>query len=79
MEAFEYQTVKVPRSPKAQTKALNAYGLEGWEVTDKKDAWQSTVTVTMRRVRPGGATIKPKAPGLFALIFGALTRHNTAK
>ncbi|ASX98775.1 hypothetical protein SEA_COLUCCI_106 [Arthrobacter phage Colucci] len=79
MDAFEYQTVKVPRDAKGRSKALTAYGAQGWEVTDTKDAWQKTVTVTMRRVVPGGAKIKPKTPGLFALIFGALTRHNTAK
>ncbi|ALY09947.1 hypothetical protein SEA_ROSIEPOSIE_104 [Arthrobacter phage RosiePosie] len=79
MDAFEYQTVKVPRDAKGRTKALTAYGQQGWEVTHTSDAWQKTVTVTMRRMVPGGARPKPKQPGLLGLIFQAIANRNTAK
>ncbi|AIZ01778.1 hypothetical protein ArV1_091 [Arthrobacter phage vB_ArtM-ArV1] len=80
MKAYEYQTVKVPRAPKARSKALTAYGQQGWEVMETKDAWQHTVTVTMRRLLPDAAKPKPKPIGLLpSLIAWAMNRHNTAK
>ncbi|AYD81593.1 hypothetical protein HYP71_gp099 [Arthrobacter phage KBurrousTX] len=78
MNAYEYKTVKVPRSGKARTKALNAYGAQGWELTNTTDAWQHTVTVSLRRPLAAEAVVKPKPPSLLGLIFQALA-NRTAK
>ncbi|QGZ17198.1 hypothetical protein HYQ19_gp099 [Arthrobacter phage DrYang] len=79
MTTYEYQTVKVNRGRKSYDATMNAYAADGWEMVNVRDAWQKHVTVTLRRDTSHPAALRPKAPTLLGLIFGALTRNRTAK
>lgn len=66
---YEYKTAKVSRAPKARDRELTAYGRQGWEVTETKDLWQKTVTVSMRRPFTSVPS-EPQRKGFLARLLG---------